>query len=586
MFVRRLGIVSRRVRVVGSSALVIACLTNVGAAHEGFGLDRFDPSDRGSHWFSADSLDFRGSQRWALGVVADYAHEPLVLIDEQGNTVTAVIDDQFFVHAGLSLTLAERVRFGLNLPVLLFQDGDDVEGPTGIIRPSSDATLGDLRLSADVRLFGEQNAPFTLSAGARAYFPTGSRSAFTSDGVFSMLPQLQVAGRVKSLVYAARGGVRIRGREQNFGGEPVGSELVFGAALGVIAFDDRLVVGPELWGSSVVSDGPDAFFGQSSTAFEGILGAHFDAVKGLRVGLGFGPGVTDGMGAPAMRYLASIEWVQPTEDAPPPPPSDQDEDGITDSEDACPLEAGGPDPDPGKNGCPVAPPDTDADGILDSADACPAEAGPQNEDPKLNGCPLPADADADSIVDAEDACPKDKGVPNLDDKSKHGCPLPLDSDGDGILDAQDACPKQAGTSNADPSKNGCPKAIVTATRIEILDRVEFETAKATLTTESDAVLSAVAKILKDHPEIKKVNVEGHTDNRGPKGVNADLSRRRAAAVVQWLVANGVEASRLTSQGFGPDRPIDSNDTDAGRQNNRRVEFKIVEGTPVEGATQP
>lgn len=574
----------RQARIGSLLAVMVASLTSVAEAHEGFGLNRFDPSERGSYWFSADSLDLRGQNRWALGVVADWAHEPLVLTDEEGNSVASVIEDQFFVHAGLSVTLAERVRFGLNLPVLLYQEGSEVLGPTGTIRPSSDATIGELRLSADVRLFGELNDPATLSLGARAYFPTGSRAAFTTDGVFSMLPQLQLAGRVSSFVYAARTGVRIRGREQNFGSEPIGSELVFGAALGVIALDDRLVVGPELWGSSVVSDGAEAFFGQSSTAFEGILGAHLDAVKGLRIGLGFGPGLTNGMGAPAVRYLASVEWVPPIEQAPPPPPADGDQDGIPDTEDACPLEAGVPSPEPGKHGCPLPPADgdRDADGVLDSADACPAEAGPPNDDPKLNGCPLP-DADGDGITDADDSCPQEKGVPDLADKSKHGCPLPLDTDNDGILDPDDACPKQPGTPNADPKKNGCPKAIVTDTRIEILDRVEFDTGKATLTAESDGVLSAVAKILKEHPEIKKVSVEGHTDSRGAKAQNLELSKRRAAAVVKWLVENGVEASRLTSQGFGPDRPIDSNETDEGRQNNRRVEFKILEGAPAAAA---
>ena len=80
------------------------------------------------------------------------------------------------------------------------------------------------------------------------------------------------------------------------------------------------------------------------------------------------------------------------------------------------------------------------------------------------------------------------------------------------------------------------------------------------------MLEAVAKILKEHPEIKKVRVEGHTDNRGGKSMNQRLSQRRAAAVVTWLVTKGgVEKSRLTSEGFGMDRPIADNATDEGRR---------------------
>jgi outer membrane protein OmpA-like peptidoglycan-associated protein len=93
------------------------------------------------------------------------------------------------------------------------------------------------------------------------------------------------------------------------------------------------------------------------------------------------------------------------------------------------------------------------------------------------------------------------------------------------------------------------------------------------------VLNAVLKILQDLPQITLVSVEGHTDNRGGKGYNKDLSKRRAASVVKWLTDKGIDKKRLTSAGFGQEKPIDTNDTDAGRQNNRRVEFHIKKGEP-------
>ena len=114
-----------------------------------------------------------------------------------------------------------------------------------------------------------------------------------------------------------------------------------------------------------------------------------------------------------------------------------------------------------------------------------------------------------------------------------------------------------------------------------MERVEFDTNKATIRPESDGVLTAVLDILKGHPEIKKVSVEGHTDNRGARFYNIGLSKRRAASVVKWLTSRGIDKGRLTSNGFGPDKPIDTNDTEDGRQNNRRVEFNIVQ---VEGTT--
>ncbi|PIE05441.1 MAG: porin, partial [Sorangium cellulosum] len=73
---------------------------------------------------------------------------------------------------------------------------------------------------------------------------------------------------------------------------------------------------------------------------------------------------------------------------------------------------------------------------------------------------------------------------------------------------------------------------------------------------------------------------GHTDNRGVRAFNVGLSKQRAAAVVKWLVNHGVEANRLVSKGHGPDKPMGSNDTEQGRQSNRRVEFLIIDRESV------
>jgi len=89
-----------------------------------------------------------------------------------------------------------------------------------------------------------------------------------------------------------------------------------------------------------------------------------------------------------------------------------------------------------------------------------------------------------------------------------------------------------------------------------------------------AILDAVLTIMVNHPEITSLRVEGHTDSQGTSALNQKLSQQRAASVVRWLVQHGITASRLTSQGFGFDRPIDTNETPEGRKNNRRVEFHI------------
>ncbi|HXK20400.1 MAG TPA: OmpA family protein, partial [Polyangiaceae bacterium] len=114
------------------------------------------------------------------------------------------------------------------------------------------------------------------------------------------------------------------------------------------------------------------------------------------------------------------------------------------------------------------------------------------------------------------------------------------------------------------------------------EQVQFAYNSAQILKASDFILAAVAKILSENPQIKGVRVEGHTDNKGGDAFNKRLSQKRAESVSAWLAKHGIDKSRLSASGFGKERPIDSNDTDEGRANNRRVEFHI-EG-PETGAT--
>ena len=207
-------------------------------------------------------------------------------------------------------------------------------------------------------------------------------------------------------------------------------------------------------------------------------------------------------------------------------------------------------------------------------DACPDEPGVADPDPKKNGCPPPKDRDGDGVVDDVDACPDVKGVPT-NDPNTNGCPP--DTDGDGITDDQDACPAEKGPRDPDPTKNGCPRAVrVTDKEIVILEQVQFDTGKATIKKVSDDLLEEVAAALNEHPEIVRLEVQGHTDTRGNPGFNKLLSQRRADSVQKALVKRGIDAQRLVAKGYGQDVPIADNDSDAGRQKNRRVQFKIIE----------
>jgi outer membrane protein OmpA-like peptidoglycan-associated protein len=149
-----------------------------------------------------------------------------------------------------------------------------------------------------------------------------------------------------------------------------------------------------------------------------------------------------------------------------------------------------------------------------------------------------------------------------------------------VVDRLDACPDVPGPAEA----QGCPKSgavKLVGQRIEFEGTVYFDTDKDVIQSRSFELLDGIATVINAHPELGRIRVEGHTDSQGGREHNLDLSKRRAKAVVRYLAAKGVDEGRLTSEGFGPDRPVDDNKTREGRAKNRRVEFH-VEQPPAAG----
>jgi outer membrane protein OmpA-like peptidoglycan-associated protein len=259
--------------------------------------------------------------------------------------------------------------------------------------------------------------------------------------------------------------------------------------------------------------------------------------------------------------------------------TDTDGDGVYDKFDACPEVPGLVE----FNGCP----DADGDGIKDSDDACPNVAGLA----AMNGCP---DADADGIADKDDMCPNakgskaNKGCPDTDgdgvvDKNDKcptlagpvangGCAWP-DTDGDSILDKDDKCPNVAGVA----SEGGCPEIISNAAKMGVdtfAEAILFKIESASFKSGVNVALEGMLAIMNEFPT-SEFAVSGYTDTSGSVSGNLKLSNSRANAVKDYLVANGIDAARLTATGFGQDSPIVSNKTRAGRVQNRRVEVKVT-----------
>ena len=530
-----------------ASALALLAITNTAHA-EGLALNRLDPAPAGDRMFGVPSPYAAGHLTPHLMLLGDYAHNPLKLRsvpadDDRG----AIVANQLYLHLNAGLALWHRVNLDISVPLAVWQNGDSpTAGGQAFSSPSS-AEFGDLRFGLRVRLLGEYHDPFQLALGGYVWAPTGASDSFVSSGQVRGLPQLIMGGRIdERVVWSAAAGPEIQAAS-TFANVDQGTMFKWGAGLGFLLLENRhLQIGPEVYGAATLRD-----VQKRTTNAEILLDVRYRIVDDVEVAAGAGPGITSGVGTPDFRALFSLAYT----------PEQKQKTAIY------------------PQAAPELPADRDRDGILDVDDACPDVKGIADEDPKKNGCPpppKPLDTDGDGILDPEDACVTVKGVPDEDPK-KNGCPPPIDTDGDGIFDPEDACPAEKGPRDDDATKNGCPKSVrVVKNEIVILEQVQFDTGKATIKKASSELLDEVAQVLSQHPEMTKVEVQGHTDNRGSAGLNKKLSQARAEAVRKALIARGVGAERLSAAGFGPDRPIADNDTDEGRQRNRRVQFLIVD----------
>ncbi|MEO5618304.1 MAG: OmpA family protein [Candidatus Eisenbacteria bacterium] len=247
-------------------------------------------------------------------------------------------------------------------------------------------------------------------------------------------------------------------------------------------------------------------------------------------------------------------------------PADADGDGVLNGIDKCDTTPKGCTID--ATGCEK---DADGDGVCDGLDTC-ADT-PKGATVDARGCP--SDSDGDGVLDGIDQCANTPGGATI---SATGCPN--DADGDGVFDGLDQCPNTPAGFRVDT--NGCPIE-VSEKEIQLLDtgsiriqNINFDTGKASIKPESFAVIDTVARILVQYPTLR-IEIGGHTDNRGSKGLNDALSQERADSVLAYLRARfpGLDASQYSARGYGMDRPVAPNRTDLGRARNRRVEFRVT-----------
>lgn len=237
-------------------------------------------------------------------------------------------------------------------------------------------------------------------------------------------------------------------------------------------------------------------------------------------------------------------------------PLDSDGDGVPDGRDDCPGTPRGAVVD--DNGCPV---DSDGDGVPDGIDQCPDTPAGARVDSR--GCPR--DSDGDGVPDGIDQC---ANTPRGAVVDARGCPL--DDDGDGVPNGIDQCLDTPPGTKVDAK--GCSVIFDVGRDVLVLEGVKFDFNSAELTSGARTILDRIAQALVQYPDVN-IEVAGYTDSVGNDAYNLRLSQARANAVRDYLISKGVAASRLSAKGYGEADPIASNDTEEGRERNRRVVLK-------------
>jgi len=606
-FAARLGLLSTL--ALGSTAL---------AQPQGlpeFEVERleFNAGGAGSQVVSSGRLLPEGSTRLAL--IGHYESKPLspAVVDvttESGERDVLLVSHRTTAHLIFARGLSDTLEVGLQVPLILSQEqGDILRSPFGA--PEGGLKLGTPIASINIGLLRQsESVPVDLAAGVSVGIPLGSSDALARESSLRGIPRIMLGRETDGLRAGFEVGVALRPRVEMGVGDnrEAYNTLRLGSSVATTGAGVKYEANVLLW----IPFGRELL---TAETLAGVRGSLSDDVEVFAMGgLGFG----DTLGNPDFRLMLGMAYggapnrcVAGGKHTPGQCPDlDDDSDNVKNSEDACPTEGGTVD----ARGCPLK--DEDKDGIEDAADKCPSAVGAAS----AQGCP---DQDGDSVQDSEDKCPALAGSPDrrgcpdtdgdgLDDSAdkcpseagpvdRQGCPT-KDSDNDGLLDEQDSCPNEAGVpelkgcaakdadkdtvadhvdncpNEAGPADNqGCPAAqkqlvVIKQDRIELKDLVYFDTSAATIQARSFPLLDQIAKVLAEHPEITKLTIEGHTDDRGPVDFNRTLSQQRAESVAAYLAGKGVAKERMEAKGFGPDRPLQPNTTSQGRAANRRVDF--------------
>jgi OOP family OmpA-OmpF porin len=545
----------------------------------------------------------------SIGLYMNYAWQPLK--QSIGGVEHAIVEHLVTGNFLLTLGLFGIVEIGGGLPISVIRADGDGPGDEPLLAGDG---IGDTYAHLKIRLLDSAAYPIGIALTSVFDFPTGQSNAFVSDAPALVIrPKLVIDWSVgQSVVMAVNAGALLR-PSKSLNGPVTVTDFDSGMESQLLR-DEQITVGNAATYSFGLAwiitperlDFVFETFGMIPLASDASQAMPLEVLVGLKLYLlgnsfftfGVSRGLLNEFGDPDARGFAGIVF-EPTV-------GDRDRDGFNDDDDQCPNRPedydqfedtdGCPDEDndmdqvpdiidqcpdipedrnnfEDDDGCPDGRRDRDKDGVPDLQDKCPDEPEDRDGFQDDDGCPEP-DNDNDGVKDKRDKCPL--LAEDIDGyRDDDGCPDP-DNDGDNIPDLQDRCPDQAENIDGVDDDDGCPEAkvIVTRNKLEIMDKVYFETGKATIKPESFELLNAISDTLKRFPQVLRVEIQGHTDSRGDDTYNLDLSQQRADAVREYLTGQGIDGTRLDARGYGETRPVDVSETKSAWLKNRRVEFII------------
>ncbi len=510
--------------------LLIAFVTRGEVAHaqsdgKGISIETFKPSSSVNSIFETALPRPKDNLEWSLGGLVSYAHAPMRRetsivgtneVEDEADAVAARVGVDLYGALGL-LGFAE---IGLVIPVIAFQTGEGTTADGSI----QTAGIGDPRLELKARFL--EASGFSMGVGAIVTAPIGHYASSGSDLLGNTTPtgepKLLVSYNAGPIVLALNAGFLLRPKAAASNYTQTHA-LTWNAAFGFDIFDFDEPGGLRL----AVETNGEAGVGFDSlveTPMEALFGAKYRTENDLILVAGAGPGMSTAVGTPAFRIFVGLTFDKVRRNCLAGP---EDMDGFEDN-DKC------------------IDPDNDQDGILDVDDKCPDDAEDFDKFEDGDGCP-DRDNDRDTIPDKVDKCPM----------------IPEDTDN---FEDDDGCPEE-----------GPGKATVKITDSQLLisSKIYFDFDKATIKEVSYPILDAVAEALNVNTHIKKIRIEGHTDNEGTEEYNQKLSEERAKAVMDYIIGKKVQTERLTHKGYGFSKPKASNRTEEGKAINRRVEFTIL-----------